>query len=359
MNRSERRRGSRAARWGGAAFVTIVVLGAGLAIAAYVFLRASLPKLDGSIVATELDAPVTITRDAAGVPTLRAGSQADLAYAMGFVHAQDRYFQMDLLRRAGGGELAGLLGPRLLPLDRERRLHRFGARARAAVAALSTDDRLLLDRYVSGVNAGLASLGARPFEYGVLRTTPRPWRPEDTLLVICAFYFDLQDDQLHRVYSRGWLRDHQTTPEQLAFSAADLVGLRRAARCAGDRRSAGSHPGHRAAVVRQTGRQPGRDGRRAARLPTPSSAATTGRSPARAARPARRSSRSTCTWPCGCRTSGITLFSRSPLRRAARRLRRGSRASCRLASRASSPAATDTSPGASPTATAATSNSSS
>ena len=185
--------------------------------AAYAFLHASLPTLDGTLATPGLASSVTITRDAAGVPTLRAANRTDLAYAIGFVHAQDRFFQMDLLRRAGSGELAGLLGPRLLPVDRERRIHRFAARATAAVAAMSADDKVLLDRYVSGVNAGLAALGARPFEYGVLRATPRPWRPEDTLLVIWTMYFDLQDDQLRRVYSRGWLRDHDTSPEQLAF----------------------------------------------------------------------------------------------------------------------------------------------
>ena len=192
--------------------------------AAYAFLHASLPTLDGTLATPGLASSVTITRDAAGVPTLRAANRTDLAYAIGFAHAQDRFFQMDLLRRAGSGELAGLLGPRLLPVDRERRIHRFAARATAAVAAMSADDKVLLDRYVSGVNAGLASLGARPFEYAVLRTTPRPWRPEDTLLVIWTMYFDLQDDQLHRVYSRGWLRDHGTSPEQLAFLLPTSTG---------------------------------------------------------------------------------------------------------------------------------------
>ena len=78
-------------------------------------------------------------------------------------------------------------------------------------------DRVLLERYAAGVNAGLDGLTARPFEYGLLRATPRPWVVEDTLLVVWAMYFDLQDEQLPRVFSRGWLRDQGTTAEQLAF----------------------------------------------------------------------------------------------------------------------------------------------
>ncbi len=180
-------------------------------------MRASLPRLDGQVAAAGLRAPVTVARDALGVPTIRAGDRADIAFATGYVHAQERFFQMDLLRRAATGELAALLGKTLLPVDRERRIHRFGARVGAALAALPEADRVLLDRYAAGANAGLAGLGARPFEYAVLRSAPRPWRAEDTLLVIWAMYFDLQEDQLHRVFSRGWLRDHGTTPAQLAF----------------------------------------------------------------------------------------------------------------------------------------------
>jgi hypothetical protein len=146
-----------------------------------------------------------------------AGDRGDVAFATGFVHAQERFFQMDLLRRAGAGELAALLGKALLPVDRERRIHRFGARAGVALAALPEGDRVLLERYAAGVNAGLSGLAARPFEYGVLRATPRPWVAQDTLLVVWAMYFDLQEEQLHRVFSRGWLRDQGTTAEQLAF----------------------------------------------------------------------------------------------------------------------------------------------
>jgi len=186
------------------------------AIGGYVFARNSLPVLDGELGAAGLRGLVTVNRDARGVPTIRGSDRGDVAFATGFVHAQERFFQMDLLRRAGAGELAALLGPALLPVDRERRIHRFGARAGVALAALPEPDRVLLERYAAGVNAGLGGLAARPFEYGVLRATPRPWIAQDSLLVTWAMYFDLQEDQLQRVFSRGWLRDHGASAEQLA-----------------------------------------------------------------------------------------------------------------------------------------------
>jgi penicillin amidase len=207
----------RARRWIGAFFWLLLALVLATVIGIYAFMRASLPALDGRIFAAGLRAPVSVTRDANGVPTVRGSDRSDIAFATGYLHAQERFFQMDLLRRAASGELAALLGKALLPVDRERRIHRFAARAGGALAALPEADRAVLERYAAGVNAGLAALDARPFEYGVLRASPRPWRAEDSLLVVWAMYFDLQDEQLHRVFSRGWLRDHGTSAEQLAF----------------------------------------------------------------------------------------------------------------------------------------------
>ncbi|MEO8524271.1 MAG: penicillin acylase family protein [Caldimonas sp.] len=211
IRRGRARRGFVAVAW------LLLVLVIAAAIGVYAFMRASLPILDGQVTAAGLRAPVTVTRDALGVATLHGSERYDIAFATGYLHAQERFFQMDLLRRAGSGELAALLGNALLPVDRERRIHRFGARAGPALAALPEAERAMLERYAAGVNAGLEALAARPFEYAVLRATPRAWRAEDTLLVVWAMYFDLQDDQLHRVWSRGWLRDNGTSPEQLAF----------------------------------------------------------------------------------------------------------------------------------------------
>lgn len=178
-----------------------------IAIAGWMTLRASLPQLDGTHHALALSAPVIIERDALGVPTLRGGNRADLAFGTGFVHAQDRFFQMDLLRRVAAGEMSALIGRSALELDLRNRPHRFRERARLALAGLPPDQRQLIERYTAGVNEGLASLTARPFEYWLLRTKPVAWRPEDTLLVVYAMYFDLQINEVSRILSRAALRE--------------------------------------------------------------------------------------------------------------------------------------------------------
>jgi penicillin G amidase len=173
----------------GAAAVLVLL---SLWVGAYLLLRASLARLDGELRAAGLTAPVRITRDAYGVPTLEAANRLDLAYATGFVHAQDRYFQMDLARRHAAGELAELFGPVALDEDRKTRLFRFRSLARSVVAAATPRQRAVLDCYARGANAGLASLGSRPWEYWLLRQPPAPWRPEDTVLVEYAMWWDLQ-----------------------------------------------------------------------------------------------------------------------------------------------------------------------
>jgi penicillin amidase len=180
------------------------------------FLRGSLAQLDGKHTVPGLHAAITVHRDAHGMASISGGDRFDVAYATGFVHAQDRYFQMDLLRRVAAGELSELFGPKALPTDREHRLHRFRARAVEAYALLPEADRQLLERYAAGVNEGLNALGTRPFEYGLLGQAPRSWSAHDSLLVIWAMYFDLQGAGARRELSRGWLREN-STPEQLAF----------------------------------------------------------------------------------------------------------------------------------------------
>ncbi|AOJ02829.1 MULTISPECIES: penicillin acylase family protein [Burkholderia] len=188
-----------------------------LAIAgAAAYLRSSLPQLDGEVRAPTLGAPMTVERDAFGVPTISARDRFDAAYGIGYLHAQDRFFQMDLLRRSGAGELSELFGPIALDVDRDHRLFRFRALAAAVVAHLPPDDLRLLQRYTQGVNDGLAALRARPFEYALLRMQPQPWRLEDSMLVIWAMYFDLQGRLASREFARHWLQVH-STPEQLAF----------------------------------------------------------------------------------------------------------------------------------------------
>ena len=200
-------------KWSAAALLGILLLAGCLLGFA---LRASLPKLDGAVVRHEVSGPVTIARDDLGVATISGRNRLDVAFATGYAHAQDRLFQMDLLRRAGSGELSELLGARTLPVDRLRRLHRFRARAHATFDALPPSDQALLRSYATGVNAGYADLQVRPFEYLLLGVAPRPWEPEDSLLVVWAMYFDLQENQAPRAVARRWIKEH-CTAAQTAF----------------------------------------------------------------------------------------------------------------------------------------------
>lgn len=191
----------------------VLLLAAGLVAGLAASLWLSRPALDGRIDVAGLDGRVEIARDGLGVPSITAGSRRDLAFATGFAHAQDRFFQMDLLRRVAAGELSALVGAAALDADRAHRLHRFRARAEALVPELRARDRRLLDAYTRGVNAGLDALGARPFEYLLLRAAPEPWRAEDTLLVNYAMYLDLNDDDASRDATRALL--HEALPETL------------------------------------------------------------------------------------------------------------------------------------------------
>jgi penicillin amidase len=193
----------------GAVLLLLVLLAGGvLGYGAWV-MRASEARLEGTLALPGLSAPVTIVRDANGVPTVTAGNRADLARGLGFLHGQERFFEMDLLRRAGAGELSALVGAGALPMDRHLRLQRFRHRAELALAKLTPAERAVPDAYVAGVNAGLAALGHAPWEYTLLRVTPRPWTAADSYLVVYAMYFDLQpsspEDQEARALSASAL----------------------------------------------------------------------------------------------------------------------------------------------------------
>jgi Protein related to penicillin acylase len=196
-----------------ASALSVLLLLALVAVGWFYFqLRGSLPQLDGSAELPGLAAPVTVNRDALGVPTLRGQQRTDVAAALGFLHAQDRFFQMDLMRRRAAGELAALFGKAALPLDRRHRPHRFRALAREVLETLPPSDRALLESYTAGVNAGLRALDRRPFEYIVLRTMPELWQAEDSLLVGYTMILDLQDSQNTYERSLTTLRDRYGIP---------------------------------------------------------------------------------------------------------------------------------------------------
>jgi penicillin amidase len=179
---------------------------------------ACLPRLDGEVVLKGLASQVRITRDSLGVATVDGASRIDVARATGWLHAQDRFFQMDILRRRGAGELAELFGSTALPFDREARMHRFRTIAREALEREPPARRALIEAYAGGVNAGLSALGSKPWEYVVLRSEPRPWLPEDSFLITYAMTLDLQESTGRYVRVLAAIRD-ELGPASLAFFA--------------------------------------------------------------------------------------------------------------------------------------------
>lgn len=191
------------------ALAMLVLLGVAGGAGIYALLRSSLPQLEGEARIEGLSAPVQLQRDALGVVTLRATHRADALRALGFVHAQERFFEMDLARRSAAGELAALVGAAALPRDRANRAHRLRTRMRAEIERGTQDQREQLSAYVEGVNAGLRALDSRPWAYWLLRTRPDPWREEDSLLAGLAMFFDLQDSQNRRELGLLQLRAHR------------------------------------------------------------------------------------------------------------------------------------------------------
>ncbi len=234
-----------------ASVLSVLVVGAA-ALGAWYYIKfhASLPQLDGQASLPGLSGPVTVTRDALGVPTLRGASRLDVARALGYLHAQDRFFQMDTLRRHAAGELAEILGPAALPVDKATRLYGFRPLARTVLARLAPQEHALLDAYATGVNAGLTALHAKPFEYYLLRTEPQPWRSEDSVLLIYAMTLELQDGSVRYERSLTALRDHLGSAAVAFF--APLVSTDDAA-LDGSTAPAAAMPGPQAIDLRTAG----------------------------------------------------------------------------------------------------------
>ena len=175
----------------------IAVVGTILVFAsvAYVTIRAALPRRDGEVALAGLTASLAIELDDRAIPRIRAGSFADALRGQGYMHAQERFFQMDLLRRQAAGELAELFGERALALDRAQRPFDFRRRAQRLLGELPERQVAWLTAYTQGVNAGLDDLGARPPEYWLFGARPAPWRNEDSLLVVFGFYTRLSNNE--------------------------------------------------------------------------------------------------------------------------------------------------------------------
>ena len=163
----------------GLMMVIVVGIGWFLSIA-----RSALPELDGPLPVAGVSAPISVTRDGHGVPTIESATLDDLFFAQGYVAAQDRLFQMDLMRRAAIGELAEIVGDIALEHDRRQRILGIRATAEKGLPSITNDDRQQFSSYARGVNAFINSHRDRlPLEFRILGYSPRPWTVQDSLAV--------------------------------------------------------------------------------------------------------------------------------------------------------------------------------
>ena len=161
-----------------------------------------LPQLDGSVSVAGLQNQVTVERDIWGVPHIRASSVEDMAEAQGYVIAQDRLWQMDLLRRAGRGRLSEILGPATLDIDREFHTLNFARTAEREANLMDPELRKVMDAYARGVNRFIEQHNSKlPLEFTLLKYKPEPWKASDTLVIVAYMYRTLTDTrhaELHR-----------------------------------------------------------------------------------------------------------------------------------------------------------------
>ncbi len=158
----------------------------------YSMARSVLPQLDGTAKISGLSARVTVSREGHGVPTIDAASFEDLFFAQGYVTAQDRLWQMDVMRRFAAGEISEILGADFLQHDREQRILELRVAAQKALEVSSAQNRAHFEAYARGVNAYVASHRDRlPIEFRILRYSPRPWAPVDSTLIAAQMVKDL------------------------------------------------------------------------------------------------------------------------------------------------------------------------
>lgn len=192
-------------------------------LAAAWLVRAPLPKLDGATAVAGISHEVVIRRDARGIPHIIAVNESDAFFGQGFACAQDRLWQMDLLRREAEGSLSEIFGSLALSVDTYYRTIGLGAVADESIRRLTARDRALLDAYSAGVNA--AAFGhALPLEFRLLGYKPVPWTPRDSLAVGLLITRD-QDDNWQQTLLRADLRDKLGAAAAAALTDNQLDSL--------------------------------------------------------------------------------------------------------------------------------------
>ncbi len=158
----------------------------------YKMLTATLPEYSGELKYSGISQQIKIFRDSTAVPYIVAGDDKDAAFAMGFVHAQERIFSMDIIRRAGEGKLSEILGPKALPFDEMFRTVGIKRIAQNIYKELSPESKLLLKAYSDGVNFYLnKNKNSLPVEFDILGYTPQRWTPISSLVIIRMMGWEL------------------------------------------------------------------------------------------------------------------------------------------------------------------------
>jgi penicillin amidase len=167
--------------------LAIVILVAGFGL--WWFVYRPLPQVDGTVSLPGLKSDVTVERDIWGVPHIRASSLDDMIEAQGYVIAQDRLWQMDLLRRVARGQISEIFGAELVTVDRQFRTLRLGVAADRDVTLLDEEQRSAVEAYARGVNAFIAQHeNSLPIEFKLLHYKPEPWKPSDSLAIAGYMY---------------------------------------------------------------------------------------------------------------------------------------------------------------------------
>jgi penicillin G amidase len=178
-------------RWLGRIAVAIVLLAVVAGVGAWFYIERSLPQLAGETTASGLAAAVEVVRDEEGIPHVFAKSERDGWFAVGYLHAQDRLWQMEVQRRVAYGRIAEVFGERAFDVDRLMRTLGFGPLSGQIVARMDEDTRGALEAYSAGVNAYLATNPVLPVEFQVFRVKPDRWKPADTVAWMQVMAWDL------------------------------------------------------------------------------------------------------------------------------------------------------------------------
>ena len=194
-------------------------------------LWATLPASDATLHLDGLSAPVTVTLDEHGIPRIAALTEADAAMALGWLHARDRLFAMELMRRGAAGRLSEIAGPATLRSDRFTRTLGLAHRAEADFAALPPETRGLLTAYAAGVNAWIAARGRFAAPEFLVLGAPEPWRPADSLLwaKVMGLWLsgnwrgEIERARLAAILPEARLRE--LWPEDASAGRPDLAGL--------------------------------------------------------------------------------------------------------------------------------------